>query len=519
MCALPSTKAPYSVWLMVGIVLAALTDTVNSTLSQVAGPEATGSLSASADEGAWFGMIYTMGRLFAFLACGRVIEKYGSYRVLIGGMGLCMGLSSIMLMGPGLWGVLICRALQGIAGGSVTVAAMTALVLAVPRAQHAWAQGAWGVTTMLGPSLLAYLCGSVTDAYGWRAAGMWQVVIGTLAMLCLSQTLGQREPAFASQERADWAGMLMWATAVVTSQFIVARGTRYNWSDVGWMLPLVWLCAVSCAALLMWHRFRAFGPKLTNTAALRRPEFVFACVTGVASSYGSTATAMLLPLYARSLFGFAAADLGAVQLAAVVSTGIGLAFGAATTARRTFSAVYLIYAGMFLFGATLLLWSNATWQVDDVFMARIMAMRGLAFGLMAVPTAVLAFARLFDTGAIHAIGLYQTTRQLGASFATLSLTWRLAETKARFGYQFGMHLVPGDPIVLDRLMRSGARLKERGLLNSRAPGGALAQVRLAVYEQVAILAYNACFLEILYVFGTCMAVALLARSRIIAPGV
>lgn len=73
---------------------------------------------------------------------------------------------------------------------------------------------------------------------------------------------------------------------------------------------------------------------------------------------------------------------------------------------------------MTLFAATLVLWSNATWQVDAAFLARIMAMRGFAFGLMAVPTAVLAFGRLEGAGAMHGIGLYQTLRQAGTPYAT-----------------------------------------------------------------------------------------------------
>jgi DHA2 family multidrug resistance protein len=513
MCALQSTERADSAWLMAGIIFAASTDTVNSTLAQVAAPEITGNLAASMDEGAWVTMVYTMGRLFALLAAGRLIERVGLYRTLVACMGANMGLCATVLLGPGLWGVVLCRALQGLAGGAVTVAATAALILGIPRAQHAYAQAGWGVTTMLGPSLLAYLCGAASDAYGWRLAALWQVALALAAMACLWRTLGQREPAFVAQGGNDTVGGLLWGVVVITSQFVAARGTRYNWTDVDWMLPLVAAAGVACFAFVLWHRRVSSGPRLVDTTALQRPEFNFACMTAIASSYGSTASAMLLPLYARGLFGLASADVGVLQLWAVVPTAAGLVLSATATARRWFPAVVLIYTGMALFGGTLVLWSNATWQVDVAFLARVMAIRGFAFGLMAVPTAVVAFSHLQGAGAVHGIGIYQAMRQAGASFATVSLTWRLAETKARFAYALSTHLTPGDPTAIDRLLRYGAHLRERGALWSRAPGAALGQARLALAEQAAILAYNACFLEILYVFGTCMAVALLLRSR------
>ncbi|RYF09300.1 MAG: MFS transporter, partial [Deltaproteobacteria bacterium] len=286
MCALRSTERANGLWLMAGIIFAASTDTVNSTLTQVAAPEITGNLAASVDEGAWVTMAYTMGRLFAFLAAGRFIERAGLYRTLVACMGANMGLCATVLLGPSLWGVVLCRALQGLAGGTVTVAAMAALILAIPRAQHAYAQAGWGVTTMLGPSLLAYLCGAAADAYGWRLAALWQVALALAAMACLWRTLGQREPAIVARSGNDALGGLLWGVVVVTSQFAAARGTRYNWTDVDWMLPLVGTAGTACVALVLWHGRLHVGPRLVDTTALRRPEFNFACITAVASSYG-----------------------------------------------------------------------------------------------------------------------------------------------------------------------------------------------------------------------------------------
>jgi DHA2 family multidrug resistance protein len=504
---------------MLGLVLAGLADAMNAAAASVAAPELAGHLSASADEAGWLGVTYTAGRMFAFLVAPYLIQRFGLYASLAGSLGLLIGQSAVLMGEPTLPLGFVCRAVQGLAGGCVTVTALAAMLLGVPRIYHGWAQAALGITTQLGPALGAVLTGAISDTYGWRMGFAWDVPFAGVALLCLTCTLRHQQKALGQPPKLDGTSLMLWGIGVLGSQFIVARGVRYNWDDVTWLLPLVALSVLCLLGLAAWtwagHRRKL--PRLVSAAPLYRREFIFACFTALLSSYGSTGSAMLLPLYSRNIFGFASADVGALQLVSVGAILIGLFLSAACAQWRLFPPTWAIYGGMALFAGSLVLWSNATWQIDSEFLQEVMALRGLGFGLMTVPTAVVAFSRLDGVNLVYAAGIFQAARQLGTSIATLSLNWRLAEAKARFGYNIAMHISPTDPAVRLRLAEGAARLTERGMLHAQGGQAGMAEVRTAFAAQINILVYNACFLELVYIFLAGMCCMLMLRSRIVGP--
>jgi DHA2 family multidrug resistance protein len=291
-------------------------------------------------------------------------------------------------------------------------------------------------------------------------------------------------------------------------------GTRYNWDDVWWMGPVIVGFGAALALLLVLE-----WPKqaLLHRGPLARPEFAFACLTSLVSGYGLTATAMLAPLYVRRLFGFAAQDAGVLQLPSVVPIGLALGVSVVATQRNWLSATQLIVLGMAMFLASLGLWSQATSQVDMGFVATVVALRGGALGLMAVPTARLAFARLDDLHAVYAAGYYQSARQWGGALATLTVTWRLAETQSRFHYQIAQHMTVSDPAITQWVAQRAQAIGVRGTDPFAQPALGTALATKALADQVLVLAYNACFLEIMLVYGVLMSLALGYRALSPAP--
>jgi len=129
-----------------------------------------------------------------------------------------------------------------------------------------------------------------------------------------------------------------------------------------------------------------------------------------------------------------------------------------------------------------------------------------------VPSARLAFARLHEREALYAAGYFQAARQWGGALATLSITWRLAERTARFQYHLAQHMTVADPAITQRLLGEGQALAARGgpAWEPQALGTVLSAQ--ALHNQVLVLAYNACFMEICVVYGGLMALALGYRA-------
>jgi DHA2 family multidrug resistance protein len=423
--------------LLGGILLGAATDSLVQAVSQVAALEFAGSVSASADEGSALMVAYGAGKVFGLIMAAPLILAVGMRRaltLLLVGQILCNLALAWQSTLPGalpgaLPAALVGRAVQGLLGGGVMAGAYAALVGLVPKQHHAVAQGLWGTVTLMLPAVFAALGGSLTDASHWQHAMLVSVPLGLGALAALRRALPPGHWPGSGLWAASGLATLLWALVCALGQFVAIMGTRYNWDDVWWMGPVIVGFGAALALLLVLE-----WPKqaLLHRGPLARPEFAFACLTSLVSGYGLTATAMLAPLYVRRLFGFAAQDAGVLQLPSVVPIGLALGVSVVATQRNWLSASQLIVLGMAMFLASLGLWSQATSQVDMGFVATVVALRGGALGLMAVPTARLAFARLDDLHAVYAAGYYQSARQWGGALATLTVTWRLAETQSRF---------------------------------------------------------------------------------------
>lgn len=496
-------------FLLVALLLAAATDALPQALGQVAALEVAGSLSASADEGSFFALSYAVGKLIGLGLAPVAVSRLGMGTALRAAVYGEMACCALLASGIGLDAALLVRLLQGLFGGAITAGAYGALVAMVPKQHHAVAQGAWGCVTLVMPAVFSALTGALTDAANWHRAMLLPVFVGLLAVYSLGRALRGR-PSYMTQEAGaiDGFGLLLFGGICAAAQFLANMGTRYNWGDRPWMWPLCWGLGLSAALFTLRQLCVAPKKRLVHAGAFALPEFAFACATSTLSGYAATATAMLAPMYVRRLFGFAAQDAGVLQLPSLLPIVAALAIGVLATRYNWLSAMQLIVTGLLLFLGSLWLWAQATWQVDLTFVALVMALRGAALGLMAVPTARIAFARLEGTGAVWAAGHYQFARQWGGLLATLSVTWRLAETQARFRYQITQHLLPPDPALVQRAFGSAQALIERGVNSAYSDALGPALSNKALTDQVLVLAYNACFIEIMVVYGVSMTAAL-----------
>ena len=503
--------------LALAVIAANAMDVVATAVQTVAAPEMAGGLRASVDEAAWLNVAYLAAKVFAFVLVPGWVDAVGAVAVLrrsVAGL-MC---ATLVLCWPhgGLAVAYLGRAAQGAFGAGVVVVGMTLLLDRLQTHHHAWAQAAFSSTTMLGPSLFAALCGATSDFIDWRLAMAWALPCGVLASWAVrKEPLALPDASAAPKARRSAITLGLWAVFAVGGQFVVARGTRYNWADRAW---LPWLVAAAClsAVAAVW-RLRARRGAPLDAAPFGLSEFRFACATAVASAYGAGASAMLMPALMRQIYRWASADVGEAHLPSALACGAGLLLSAAITSVRPIDPVKLIYAGLALFGGALGLLTVATLQADMAFLTAVLALRGFAFGLLSVPTAVVAFSRLRGHALCHGVAAYQVLRQMGTSLATLSVTWRLAETQARFSYQFATHLSPIDPTAPARVGQGALQLVHRGVAPGAGARAGFGQMAAAVASQVQLLSYRACAQEILLVFLGCMALAMAIRSRVVPP--
>lgn len=206
---------------------------------------------------AWAFTATVLPMIVAVVLAGRLADRLGPVRPLLGGLGLFAVGTAVAASAPTMPVLLAGRFVQGFGGGAVNLALMVVTGLAFPPALRArvmtWYSAAWMLPSFIGPAVAAWL--SETLSWHWV---FWSVLplalLGGAVVVPGLRHLPRGEPREADPAPL-WAG------------FAVAGGTALI-QAAGQALALWSLAAVAVGVALLWRG----GPRLMPVGArLRDP--------------------------------------------------------------------------------------------------------------------------------------------------------------------------------------------------------------------------------------------------------
>ncbi|WP_051166518.1 MFS transporter [Amycolatopsis orientalis] len=424
---------------------------LDTTVVTVALPEMARGLGASLTSLQWVVNSYTLVLAVLALSAGAIGDLVGQRRVFVGSVALFAVASLGGALAPTI-GVLIgARAVQGIGGAAMMVAAMSLLGANYAGKERGSAFGTW--TAVLGGAGAAgpFLGGVLTQWAGWQAIFFLNLPLSGLTLLLTRKYLVEapRRPA---GTRIDVGGMLAFGMS--------SGALIYGLIQPDGSLPVFLLAIVALVVFVVVER-RAEHP-MVDLALFRRAAFVTVLIVVVASSsvfacliYASiwlqsvrhlspTAAGLaLIPLAATS---FAASMLIGKRLHA---TGIVLALGALLAA-----------AGCGL--EWMLLDRDSTWL--SLLPGLIVTGAGMGIAGPATSTAILSAVPPDRAG--MASGAMATFRQLGQTLGVAVLGLVYANTAelgdvflATAGLSLGAAVLSGLVLVRNN---AGAPSRTRG---------------------------------------------------------
>ncbi len=163
-----NTRATTGVLLMVGIVLATLTEAIASTVLSLGRGDIIGDTYATPDEFAWLDIGYTALKLIGFMTAPWMLTRFNPRQVIIGStlaMGMACGIAAITAR---LDVLIALRIIQGFAGGTLLVGGQAIIFRAFARSrqpilQALFAMGAVVASATLAPALQGWLI----DSQSW----------------------------------------------------------------------------------------------------------------------------------------------------------------------------------------------------------------------------------------------------------------------------------------------------------------------------------------------------------------
>lgn len=215
-----------------GLVLAMAVVALETTVVVTALPTIAGELDRL-DLYPWVFTAYLLTSTVTVPLCGKLADIFGRRRIFLFGMVLFLIGSVLCGLAQGMTELIVFRALQGLGAGALMPSILTVVADLYRLQERAKVQGAfstlWGVTSLVGPSLGAYL----TITWTWRSVFFIGVPFGLAAAIVLVCFF--KEKVQPRQISLDIAGSLLLMGGLTAVLLALTQGAEGS----GWASPLV----------------------------------------------------------------------------------------------------------------------------------------------------------------------------------------------------------------------------------------------------------------------------------------
>ena len=217
-------------WIMLGLIMAAALEILDTTVVNVALPQMSGNLGATTDEIAWVSTGYILANVIVLPMTAWHSGRFGRKRYLMASI-LIFNIARFMCGLSGSLGeIVFWRIIQGAGGAALLSTAQSTIVEIFPRSQIATVQAIFGLGLIVTPTLGPLLGGYITDNYSWRTIFFIHVPLA-IASLALVGLFLQDSRHQKRVNTVDVLGILMLAAGMGSLQYVLEEGERYDWFE------------------------------------------------------------------------------------------------------------------------------------------------------------------------------------------------------------------------------------------------------------------------------------------------
>ena len=287
-------------------MLAALLQTIDLTIVNVALPTIQGNLGASIDEGTWIVTAYVIANVVVIPITPWLQRRFGRKNHFLISIAGFTAASMLCGFATSLQALILFRVVQGAFGGGLLSTAQVIMRDTFGPKQLGTSQSIFAFATVIGPSVGPTLGGIITDNFSWPWIFDINLVPGVISVILLWALLRDHEPK--TREPIDVAGLVLLIMTVGSLQFVLDQGQEYDWfSD-----PRIVLCTLVAlfagAAFVIWE-LKAANP-IVDLRVLRHRAVAIASLTIVANAVMVFGGALLLPQFIVTQLGFTSTQAG-----------------------------------------------------------------------------------------------------------------------------------------------------------------------------------------------------------------
>ncbi|WP_252090475.1 DHA2 family efflux MFS transporter permease subunit [Pseudomonas sp. MWU13-3659] len=403
-------KSPWLVALTVTLI--SMMELLDVTIVNVAIPSLMGSYGASVDEISWVSTGYIVANVVILPASGWLSAWFGRRAYYLVSSAVFVVASLGCALSVELWQMVLCRVVQGLAGGGLLGISQAIIYDVFPKEKVSAGMAVYGVGVMMGPTLGPSVGGYLIDAFSWHWIFLINLPIGALALLlawlCVDDSRHEQRP-----QSIDYLGFILLALGVGSLQILLERGEHWDWLESDLTVLCLVLSALGLVGFCYWER-RVANP-IVNLSLFANREFLLGSICAFCVGFGLYSTLFMVPLLLQTLLEQSAYQSGLVifpgALASAVST---LVIGKLSQENRIDERVF-ICLGILIYGYAMYLHTQFTLQSNPDTLFWPLVIRGFGLGMIFVPLTNLAMRQLPQGLISVGSGVLNLMRQLGGS--------------------------------------------------------------------------------------------------------
>jgi DHA2 family multidrug resistance protein len=297
--------------LVVGIMMAALLQTLDATIVNVALPTIEGNIGASIDDGTWIITGYIISNVIAIPLAPFLLQRLGRrqyYTACILGFTFASLLCGTAHTLPEL---IFYRIVQGMFGGGLIATSQIILRDTFPPEKVGASAALFAIALTFGPALGPTLGGLLTDNLSWQWVFDINLVPGLLSALIVILVL--RNPAPPRNVPFDGVGVVLLGVGLGSMQYVLDEGERNDWFDDSRVLTFALTCVLGLAAFIYWE-LRGTKTPIIDLRVFRYPNVRIGTLTAIMMGIIIFGPTVILPQYVQGVLSFTATLSGLLIL-------------------------------------------------------------------------------------------------------------------------------------------------------------------------------------------------------------
>jgi MFS transporter, DHA2 family, multidrug resistance protein len=391
------------------VLVAAMMQTLDTTIVNVALPYVQGSVAASDDQITWVLTSYITMAAIMTPPTGFLVARFGLKRLFIVST-LGFTLTSMLCgMAESLTQIVAFRALQGAFGAAMIPLAQTVLLTIYPKERHGFAMALYSLGVVVGPVIGPVVGGWLTENYTWRYVFYINGPLGIMTFLGMMMFLP--ESPRNGPQKFDWFGFSTLSLAIGALQILLDRGEQKDWFGSSEIL-IEALVVGSAFYLFLVHIFTAERP-FVRPALFRDRNLSAGAIFSMVTFITLYASLALQPPYLQDLMNYPVFTAGLVMGPRGVGTMVGTLLVGRFVGKVDTRLLLAIGLGLTAWAFYIMMGWTPDVSAQEIVVTGLL--QGAGAGVLFVPLSAVTLSTLAPEVRPDGASVFSLSRSLGSS--------------------------------------------------------------------------------------------------------